>query len=217
MDITKDWLCDKQISLWQPAKGHRVGFDTVMLAGHAPKGAKQIIDLGAGVGGVGLSLAHSNPRAKITLVEKDQDLCALAQRNIVENDLQRRVRAIALDITARAKLWEMKGIAPAQADLVVMNPPFSNPARHRTTPEKAAAHISLGLAPWIKAAQRLLKPSGKLTLIWRADDLYEALSQLQKGFGGITITPLFTKQNKPATRIIITATKGSKAPLQILS
>ena len=54
----------------QPKRGHRVGTDAALLvaaAGDARQG--RIVDVGAGVGAVGLALAERNPLASVDLVE----------------------------------------------------------------------------------------------------------------------------------------------------
>ncbi len=71
-------------------------------------------------------------------------------------------------------------------DAVLMNPPFNDPARHRVSPDKAreTAHVATAttLENWIRAARRILKPKGMLTLIWRADGIAEVLAALDRGF-----------------------------------
>jgi tRNA1(Val) A37 N6-methylase TrmN6 len=100
-----------------------------------------------------------------------------------------------------------------------MNPPFNDPARHRASPDRsrAVAHVSTAatLGKWIHAARRILKSGGALTLIWRADGLVEVLTALARGFGSLAIQPVHGDPKMPAIRVLIRATKGGKAPLQI--
>lgn len=71
------------------------------------------------------------------------------------------------------------------------------------------------LDAWIYAARRVLKPGGSLTLIWRASGLGEVLASLDVGFGGATVVPVHPDPAKTAIRVIVSATKGSRAPLTI--
>jgi tRNA1(Val) A37 N6-methylase TrmN6 len=98
-----------------------------------------------------------------------------------------------------------------------MNPPFNDPARHRASPEKALAHVATAttLENWIHAARRTLKSGGTLTLIWRADGLPEVLAALDRGFGSLAILPVHGDARSPAIRVLVRATKGGRAPLQI--
>ena len=73
----------------QPKRGHRVGTDAALLvaaAGDARQG--RIVDVGAGVGAVGLALAERNPLASVDLVELDPELAQLADSNAARNGLR---------------------------------------------------------------------------------------------------------------------------------
>src|SRR6202012_4425985 len=85
------------------------------------------------------------------------------------------------------------------------------------SPEKALAHVATAttLESWIHAARRTLKSGGTLTLIWRADGLSEVLAALDRGFGSLAVLPVHGDAGSPAIRIIVRATKGGRAPLQI--
>ena len=72
------------------------------------------------------------------------------------------------------------------------------------------------LATWLKAASRLLRPRGTLTLIWRADGLDFVLDALRGPFGGITVLPIHPTEDEKAIRILVRATKDSRAPLSLL-
>ena len=105
-----------------------------------------------------------------------------------------------------------------------MNPPFNHPSRQNASPQAArrTAHVAseTTLATWVHAARRILRPGGKLTLIWRADGLAEVLAALGRGFGGVAIQPVHGKASRgkatlPAIRILAGATKGARAPLRL--
>jgi tRNA1(Val) A37 N6-methylase TrmN6 len=72
------------------------------------------------------------------------------------------------------------------------------------------------LAAWIEAANRLLRPQGTLTLIWRAEGLDHVLASLALAFGGVTILPIYPAKERPAIRIMAQASKGSRARLSLL-
>ena len=61
-----------------------------------------------------------------------------------------------------------------------------------------------------------LKPGGKLVVIFRADGLSDLLAPLVGRFGGITILPVHPRPEAAAIRILLRATKGSRAPIAIL-
>jgi tRNA1(Val) A37 N6-methylase TrmN6 len=124
-----------------------------------------------------------------------------------------------LDVTSAAETFAAAGLSPDSVDVVLMNPPFNDPARHRASPDRAreVAHVSTAatVGKWIHAARRILKSGGALTLIWRADGLVEVLTALARGFGSLAIQPVHGDPKMPAIRVLIRATKGGKAPLQI--
>ena len=102
-----------------------------------------------------------------------------------------------------------------------MNPPFNDPVRHRVSPDTARgiAHMATAttLSKWVHAARRILKSRGALTLIWRADGIAEVLSALDHGFGSLQVLPVHGDARGPANRILVRATKGGRAPTQILA
>jgi tRNA1(Val) A37 N6-methylase TrmN6 len=127
---------------------------------------------------------------------------------------------IVLDVESAADAFVAVGLTPDSADAVLMNPPFNDAVRHRVSPDKARelAHVarSATLENWVHAARRILKSGGTLTLIWRADGLSEVLAALDRGFGSLAILPVHGDPRTPAIRVLVRATKGGRAPAQIL-
>ena len=61
----------------QPQNGYRAGLDAVLLAAAAPATPGiRVLDVGAGVGVVGLAVARRIADAHVTLVERDPLLAA---------------------------------------------------------------------------------------------------------------------------------------------
>ena len=139
------------------------------------------------------------------------------QSNAAANAIPAEV--IVLDVTSEAGAFAAAGLVPDSADVVLMNPPFNDSARHRASPDKsrASAHVATAatLESWIHASRRILKSGGILTLIWRADGIAEVLAALDRGFGSVKILPVHGDPTMPANRVLIRATKGGKAPAEI--
>ena len=218
---TEDAVLGGRLVLRQPRRGHRVGHDAILLAAatRAASG-EHAVDLGAGVGAAGLALAARVPGLAVTLVEIDPALTALAADNIGRNRLDDRVRAVALDVAAPARAFAAVGLAPGAADCVLMNPPFNDCLARQASPdaERRLAHVAGagGLEPWLRSAGRLLRPRGRLTVIWRADGLAEWLAALSRGFGGVTVQPVHPRPDAPAIRVLVGAIKASGAPLTLV-
>jgi tRNA1(Val) A37 N6-methylase TrmN6 len=220
-EVTEDAILDGRLRLRQPIRGHRFGHDAILLAAACPACAgERVVDLGAGVGTAGLALAARVDGVRVTLVEIDPDLIALAAENANRNGLATRVDAALLDVGAPARAFAVAGLAPESVARVVMNPPFNDPRRHRASPDagRRLAHAGTGaaLALWIKVAARLLRARGTLTLISRADGLVEILGALAPACGGAHVLPVHGRAGEAAIRVLVEATKGSRAPMTIL-
>lgn len=218
-DVTDDAFLGGRLRLIQPSKGHRAGHDALLLAAATlARSGERVIEFGAGVGAAGLAVARRVDGIDLTLVELDKDLAALAQENAARNGLA--ARALVLDVTAKADVFAAAGLSPDGADRVLMNPPFNDANRHQPSPDgqRRNAHEAepATVETWIRAALRVLKPRGVLSLIWRADGVAEILAALGRGFGGIAILPVHPKWDVAAIRVLVCAVKGSRAPLSIL-
>jgi tRNA1(Val) A37 N6-methylase TrmN6 len=221
-DVTDDAVLSGRLRLLQPGRGHRFGHDAVLLAAATPaRDGDRVAELGAGVGAAGLALAWRVAGARVTLIDIDRDLAALAATNAERNRLADRVDALVLDVAADEAAFARAGLPPASCDIVLMNPPFNDPGRHPGSPDprRRAAHglPHAAIAPWIGTTTRLLRPGGILTLIFRADRLAAVLNALEPGFGAVTVKPVYPKPDADAIRILAGAVKGSRTPLAILS
>ena len=220
-DTTEDAFLGGRLRLRQPKSGHRAGHDAILLAAAtAARPGDRVVEFGAGVGAAGLALAKRAAGAiALTLVEIEPQLARLACDNASANGIAADV--VVLDITAPAEAFLSAGLKPDSADVVLMNPPFNDAARHRASPDaaRASAHVAEAetLERWIHAARRLLKSGCALTLIWRADGLSEVLAALGRGFGSLTILPVHGDGGKPAIRVLVRAVKGGKAPTRVLA
>jgi tRNA1(Val) A37 N6-methylase TrmN6 len=219
LETTDDAVLGGRLMLRQPRRGHRVGHDAILLAAATGAAAgERAVDLGAGIGAAGLALAARVPGLAVTLVEIDPALAALAEENVRRNGFVGRVRVVALDVMAATRALAAAGL-PGNADRVLMNPPFNDPARSNLSPDagRRRAHVSAGgIAPWLRSAGRLLGAGGTLTLIWRADGLADLLAAFAPGFGAVTLQPVHPRPGEPAIRVLVRATKGSLAPLSLL-
>lgn len=214
-----DRLFNGRLILHQPAAGHRVGTDAVLLAAAAPPlTGGLIVDVGAGAGAVGLALAQINPGAQAALLEKNARAAACARRNAAANDLAARVRIVEADLFDAARRMAA-GLAEA-ADLVVTNPPFLNAGESRVSPDsdRAMAHVldEGGIKKWLRASLALLRPGGVFAAIHRADALEALLAAVAGRLGGVEIFPVFPRRGEKATRVILRGRKGGKAPLALL-
>lgn len=215
---TEDGFLGGRLRLRQPVAGHRAGHDAILLAAATPaRAGDRVVEFGAGVGAAGLALASRVAGIDLVMVELAPGLAGLAEFNASANGIA--AQAIVLDVTAGAAAHVAAGLGPDSADVVLMNSPFNDPARHRGSPDasRRIAHVAspTTLECWVHAARRALRSGGTLSLIWRADGLGDVLDALRRGFGEIRIVAVHGRPNEPAIRVLVQAVKGSRAPLQI--
>jgi tRNA1(Val) A37 N6-methylase TrmN6 len=218
LEFTEDAFLGGKLRLRQPKSGHRAGHDAMLLAAATSAcSGDRVVDFGAGVGAAGLALAKRVAGIKLVMVEIDGALAALARDNAASNAIAAEVAV--LDVASPPEAFAAAGLIPDSVEVVLMNPPFNDSARHRASPDKAReiAHIATvtTLETWVHAARRILKTSGVLTLIWRADGLAEVLGALGRGFGSLAVLPVHGDAATPAIRVLIRAIKGGRAPLRI--
>lgn len=218
MDVTQDTLFNGALCLAQPARGHRIGTDAVLLAAACPRGAARIVDLGCGAGAVGLRAAQVNAAANVALVDCDPAILAIAAGNITANHLENRCRTVAADVFS-GEFPDVDSGLKDWADVLLTNPPFAAPGRGTASPDagRARAHVIAGtLEGWVKAALRCLRPGGTLVMIHRADATGEILAVLARRFGGVRLRFVHPRAGEPAHRVLVSSRKGTRAPLAVL-
>jgi tRNA1(Val) A37 N6-methylase TrmN6 len=221
---TTDGFLGGAVTLVQPRRGHRAGLDAALLQALAPSNATGLaIDLGAGVGAVAFSVAARAQALTVVGVERDPALVAFGTQALTlpqNARFARRVRLVAADVTEGRSVAEAIGLGDSRADWVLMNPPFDAEGRGSPSPDAARrdAHVAEpgALKAWIARAAVLLAPGGRLALIYRGDALTEVLQALPAGFGAVRIWPVHPSENAAAARILVTARRGSRAPLAIM-
>ncbi|MDO9413178.1 MAG: methyltransferase [Pseudolabrys sp.] len=217
-DTTEDAVLGGRLMLRQPRRGHRVGHDAILLAAAtAATAGEHAVDLGAGVGGAGLALAVRVPGLRVTMVEIDPSLAALAASNALTNMMGERVRAVTCDAEDTAALGRF-GLAAGSIDRVLMNPPFNDASKQKVSPDprRRLAHAAGPnlLKRWIATAAFLLKPQGTLAMIWRADAFGDVLAALQAGFGAVAVMPVLPRPGASPIRVLVRAQKGGQGALR---
>lgn len=216
--VTDDAVLGGRLQLLQPARGHRAGHDAILLAAAAPK-SQIAVDLGSGIGTAGLALLTRNAARHVTFVDIDEDLVRLAAANAERNRFDKKTTGIQSDVARLARRGGPPKPAASAADLVIMNPPFNDPAQRRASPDPARrrAHAAPDneIDSWIQAAERLLRSSGRLVLIHRPEALGAILNALDGQFGAGEIIPIHARSDAPAIRVMVRAQKGKRTPLAL--
>jgi tRNA1(Val) A37 N6-methylase TrmN6 len=204
--LTEDTLLAGRVRVLQPERGYRIAVDAVLLAAAidaAP--GERVLDLGAGVGAVGLCLAARVPDCTVVGIELQPALAQLAERNTLLNGMNGRMRTIVHDL-ARPLPSDLGAF-----DHVASNPPYLAAAVADPSPvrSKALATVesSAGLARWLAVAAGAAKSAGTLLVIHRSDRLEEVVSCLVKlGWADVAIRRL-----PPAPRVLMRARRSAAA------
>lgn len=219
---TDDAFLGGALRVFQPKSGYRAGIDAVLLAASAPvrSGRKErVLDVGAGVGVVGLAVAQRLPRAVVTMVEREVALADLARRNVERNGLATRVSVLEADVSRQLDdLPELRPMAES-FDHVLANPPYNPEGAGTVSVEalKAAANVmpAGNLARWARFMAAMARPGGSATMIHRADAVGEILTAFAGRFGGLCVFPLYPRQGASATRVLVQGIKGSNALIEL--
>jgi tRNA1(Val) A37 N6-methylase TrmN6 len=211
--LTEDALLNGRVVLLQPERGFRAGLDSVLLAAaaSAPEVAARVLEIGCGAGGALLAAAALHPRWRFVGVEREAFAADLARRNAAANGADKRVSIIEADALADPGLDLGESF-----DAALCNPPF-NARGHAPDETRAHAHLTeYPIDAWIKAIVNRLRGGAHLTLIHRAEALGSILSALDGRLGGARVIPVHPFADQPAHRVLVRATKGSRAGLTLL-
>lgn len=166
--------CDLRII--QPRDGYRFSLDPLLLCDFAAMGEGwRVIDLGAGSGIIPLLLARKCNSSKIVGVEVQEEMAALAGRNIVLNELSEKIDIVCADILSLSKR-----LPASSFDLVVANPPYRKQGAGRISPksgrDRARHETTATLADFLTIAKYLVKPAGTIAIIYHPVRLAEFCS-----------------------------------------
>ena len=175
--LTPDW------SIAQLKEGHRFSNDDAFcgfFASEAAPDARRLLDLGSGVGSVGLiTLWRSSPEATLTCVEAQSLSHDLCQRTITKNNLSDRVELVLEDL----RHFDGK----QNFDLITGSPPYFAPADGVASPHDQRAFCRLefrgGLDDYCACASRALTDGGTFAFVMAAQDSRCETAPAQHGFG----------------------------------
>ncbi len=217
VDVTEDQILGGRVRLLQPAQGYRTAIDGILLAAAVDATPKsEILDLGAGVGTVGLCLvARQQNVGSIIGVEQNSQLCNLARKNALINSVAEKVHVLEANIRDQT-------IMPSHRlfDQVMMNPPYlrQNQIGRRSSNllrQQALYENGLSLDDWLKIAWNYVKSNGTITLIHLTQRLPDIFGFFDQKTCSIKIYPLWAGPHTQAKRLIIQITKGRKNPFEM--
>lgn len=192
--LSGDWW------IYQLAHGHRYATDDVLTAWagvRAVPRAQSVLDLGAGIGSVGLmALNLLSPQARLVSVEVQPVSARLAQRSVEHNGLEERVEI------RHGDLRDPSILNPGECfDLILANPPFlspkaGSPPRH---PQKAAARFELhgDIFDYCRVAALHLGPGSRFCFCHSARDPRPAQALAEAGLDLLQRREIIFREGRP--------------------
>jgi len=159
--------------IFQLRKGHRFSTDDLACAWRAsrasPRG-RRLLDMGSGIGSVGLATLHQmDPEATLVTIEAQEVSYALARRSVALNGLEDRV------VLHHGDLRDASVLADGSTfDVITGSPPYIPEGKgvKSPIPQRAGARIELrgSIYDYCAAARRWLAPGGRFTFVMAAQD-----------------------------------------------
>ena len=208
-NLTQDSI--RRLKLLQNRKGYRYSVDALMLADFVDKSrVRHCVDLGTGVGIVGLLIAERYPAARVTGIEIQKSMADLAERNTTMNGLDSRVRMLHGDIRNVCEI-----IGEDCADLVVSNPPFRKPCAGRlcsSEERRIARHeICLSVDVLVTVAAGMLERGGSFCMIHLSERLSEILPTFSRhGIEAKRLRFIHAGMKQAARLFVVEGVKGAR-------
>lgn len=154
--------------IFQLANGHRFSTDDVLTAWYATSWcptAARVLDLGSGIGTVGMIVAWRLPGARFVTVEAQEESVRLARKSAAWNGLEERYEIRSGDFRDDEIL---KGEEPF--DLVLGSPPYFPPGSGvgGDHPQKIQCRFEMrgDIADYCAAARKHLAPGGLFACVF---------------------------------------------------
>ncbi|KRK91434.1 tRNA1(Val) (adenine(37)-N6)-methyltransferase [Companilactobacillus futsaii] len=177
---SQDTIANSGVKINQDKELYSFNLDTILLYNFANPAKKgKVVDLCAGNGAIGLSLA-SKTVAKIYLVEIQKQLSDLAQKSIDDNHLSKQVTLINDDLKNIQQY-----IAHDTVDTIVCNPPYFKVTDQTAIKDNSVLAIArhelkANLKDILSAIKVLLKENSHAYLVYRPQRLSDLLVTMAK-------------------------------------
>ena len=156
----------KQFAIAQDKCAMKVGTDNILLGAWANiSDNSQVLDIGTGTGLLALMMAQRSQLSNIDAVEIDDDAYGQAKANIEKSPWGDRINIF------HAPIQDFANNFSKQYDLIISNPPFFEKASKSSQKSRNLARHSdsLSQADILQIALQLMKPNGRLAVIYPTD------------------------------------------------
>ncbi len=176
-DESIDDFMDGRLQLIQSRKGYRFSIDAILLSEFASfKPGDILVDLGTGCGIIPLVILLKRAIRHAYGLEIQPELADQAIRNAQLNGFGNKMDVILGDI-------RHPPLRPSSADVVICNPPYRQKESGRINPDPQRAiarhEIRASLDDVLDTARRLLRPKGRLAMIYPAVRLVDIIVRMR--------------------------------------
>lgn len=210
-----DAFLDGRLRLIQSARGYRFSVDALLLARFVTiKRNDVVVDLGAGSGIISLLLLLEKPVAHVLALEIQATLASQAVRNADLNGVMDRMAVLLADL----RRVPFRGPV---GDVVVCNPPYRRPGSGRVNPDRERAiarhEIKASLHDILRAASVLLKPRGRVALIYPAGRLVDLLVRMRAfDFEPKRLQLVYPSVEEEPKRVLVEGVRAGKGGVKVL-
>lgn len=191
------------------------GIDSVLLSDFAKniKKNSKVIDLGTGSAIIPILLSAKTEDTQITGVEIQKNIAEMAQRSIILNDLQDKIKIINCNIKELDKDIE-------NYDVVVTNPPYmkkNTGLKNENISKLISRHeYECTIEDVARISFKILKDKGELYMVHRPERLTDIFSAFKKYRLEIkNIRFVYSNEKSQAVLVLIKAIKNAKPFLKV--
>ena len=198
----------KPLSIMQNPKWFCFGIDAVLVSGFAKiKKNERVLDLCTGNVIIAVLLSAKSNAAHIDAVEIQKDICELAHKTVLYNELQDVITV------KNADLKHFKN--DYLYDSIVCNPPYKEVGGGDVTEIKEIAvsrnEILCTLDDVLKCASTNLKFGGNFYMVHRPERLSDIICKMREnGIEPKRIRPVVSYQDSPPVMLLVEGKKGAK-------
>ena len=218
IDVPPDETLDAisgHFRIFQLRQGHRFSTDDLLAAWYATAWAPSahlVLDLGSGIGSVGMMAAWRLVGARVVTIEAQEESVRLARKSAVYNGLDGRFEIRHGDFRDPSTL-----AAEERFDLVIGSPPYFPPGTgiESEHPQKIACRFELrgDIGDYARVAASHLQPGGWFVCVYpeqRRDRLEEAARE-----AGLTVVrrrPVVFREHEPPLVTLFGLMRGDDLP-----
>lgn len=216
----KERIDDLQLGglrLIQNTEAFCFGVDAVLLSDFADvKRGHRVLDIGTGTGVIPILLSGKTRAESITGLEVQKDMAEMANRSVILNGLQDRVKIIHGDIKKYSEYF-----GKSSFDVVVSNPPYTNKGGGLVNPHDGKAvsrhEILCTLEDVVGSATALLVTGGQLAMVHRPERLADIVCCMRNnGIEPKYLRFVHPKPYKKPSMILIKGNRGGNPELKVM-